>query len=122
MRFTPALFASQQFIGPILHPRGHVSVGRSAVGRVVFEAAVLRRIVRRRDDDPVGQVLLCARGYSTRIACEMTGVGVTPSSRWMNVSTPLAARTSSAVRCAGPESACVSLPMYSGPSMLWLRR
>ena len=31
----------------------------------------------------------------------MTGVGVTPSSCWMMVSTPLAARTSSAVRCAG---------------------
>ena len=28
----------------------------------------------------------------------MTGVGVTPSSRWMTVSTPLAASTSSAVR------------------------
>ena len=31
----------------------------------------------------------------------MTGVGVKPSSRWMMVSTPLAASTSSAVRCAG---------------------
>ena len=31
----------------------------------------------------------------------MTGVGVTPSSRWMMVSTPLAASTSSAVRWAG---------------------
>ena len=34
-----------------------------------------------------------------------------PSSRWMTVCTPLAASTSSAVRCAGPDSACVSLPM-----------
>ena len=41
----------------------------------------------------------------------MTGVGVTPSSGWMIVSTPLAARTSSAVRWAGPDSAWVSLPM-----------
>ena len=41
----------------------------------------------------------------------MTGVGVTPSSRWMTVSTPLAASTSSAVRWAGPDRACVSLPM-----------
>ena len=48
----------------------------------------------------------------------MTGVGVTPSSGWMIVSTPLAASTSSAVCCAGPESACVSLPMNSGPSIL----
>src|SRR6516225_11303029 len=40
----------------------------------------------------------------TKIAREMTGVGVTPSSRWMMVSTPLAARTSSAVRWAGADS------------------
>jgi hypothetical protein len=31
----------------------------------------------------------------------MTGVGVTPSSRWMIVSKVLAAAPSSAVRCAG---------------------
>ena len=31
----------------------------------------------------------------------MTGVGVKPSSRWITVSTPLAASTSSAVRWAG---------------------
>ena len=37
--------------------------------------------------------------------------GVTPSSRWMTVWTPLAARTSRAVRWAGPDSAWVSLPM-----------
>ena len=46
-----------------------------------------------------------------RMAREITGVGVTPSSRWMTVWTPLAASTSSAVRWAGPDSACVSLPM-----------
>ena len=45
------------------------------------------------------------------LAREITGVGVKPSSRWMIVCTPLAARTSSAVRWAGPETACVSLPM-----------
>ena len=47
----------------------------------------------------------------TRMAREMTGVGVTPSSRWMTVSTPLAASTSSAERWAGVDSAWVSLPM-----------
>ncbi len=52
----------------------------------------------------------------------MTGVGVTPSSRWMIASTSLAASTSSAVRWAGSDTACVSRPMYSGPSMPWLRR
>ena len=52
----------------------------------------------------------------------MTGVGVTPSLRWIIVSTPLAARTSSAVDWAGPDNACVSLPRWSGPSVPWLRR
>ncbi len=37
----------------------------------------------------------------TRIACEITGVGVNPSSRWRTVSTPSAARTSSAVPLGG---------------------
>jgi hypothetical protein len=45
------------------------------------------------------------------MACEMTGVGVTPSSRWTIVSTPFAASTSRAVRWAGADSACVSFPM-----------
>ena len=57
-----------------------------------------------------------------RMAREMAGVGVKPSSRWITVVTPLAASTSSAVRCAGADSAWVSLPMYSGPSMPWLDR
>ena len=35
----------------------------------------------------------------------------------MMVSTPFAASTSSAVRCATSDSACVSLPMNSGPVM-----
>ena len=56
----------------------------------------------------------------TRMAWEMTGVGVNPSSRWMTVSTSFAARTSSAVRCAGAESAWVSLPMKSGPLVPWV--
>ena len=57
MRLTPALLLAQQFVGPILDPTGDVGVGRAAVGRVVLEAAVFGRIVRRRDDDAVGQVL-----------------------------------------------------------------
>ena len=36
--------------------------------------------------------------------------------------TSLAASTSSALTCAGSDSACVSAPRYSGPSMPWLAR
>src|SRR5437879_318782 len=38
----------------------YISVGRPAVGRVVLEAAVLRRVVRWCDDDAIGQSLLAA--------------------------------------------------------------
>jgi hypothetical protein len=51
----------------------------------------------------------------SRIAKESAGVGVNPSLAWMNTSTPLAARTSRAVRWAGAERAWVSLAMNSGP-------
>src|SRR5271169_5050982 len=57
----------------------------------------------------------CRVRLHTRMACEITGVGVTPSSFWMMVSTLLAARTSSAEHCAGEDRACVSFPMYRGP-------
>ena len=34
---------------------GHVGIGRAAMRRIVFVAAILGRIVRRRDDDAVGE-------------------------------------------------------------------
>ncbi len=53
----------------------------------------------------------------SRIACETTGVGVGRSSAWMRVSTPLPSSTSTAVDWATPDSAWVSLPISSGPSI-----
>ena len=50
--------AAQERVGPILNPPGHVGIGRTAVRRVVLEAAVLRWIMRRGDDDPVCLVLV----------------------------------------------------------------
>ncbi len=35
----------QQHIGPMLDPLGHVSIGRPAIRRVVFEPAILGRVV-----------------------------------------------------------------------------
>ena len=49
---------AQQRVGSILDPPGDVGVGRPAMGRVVLEAAVLRRIVRGRDHDAVGQPVM----------------------------------------------------------------
>ena len=53
---TSATPAREQRVGAVLNPLGHVGVRRSAVRRVVLEAAVLGRIVRGRDHDAVGEV------------------------------------------------------------------
>jgi hypothetical protein len=45
----------EQLVRPPLDDRRDRRVGRPAVGRVVLEAAVLGRIVRRGDDDAVGE-------------------------------------------------------------------
>jgi hypothetical protein len=55
MRFTPSSLFGQHLVGRGLHGRGDVGARRPAVGRVVLEAAALGRVVRRRDDDAVGQ-------------------------------------------------------------------
>ena len=57
-----------------------------------------------------------------RIACEIAGVGVNPPAASTITSTSLAASTSIAVRIAGSDSAWVSLPRNSGPSMPCRRR
>ena len=59
-RFTPALLSRSSVVGTILDPLRHVGIGRTAIGRVVLEAAVLGRVVRGRDDDAVGEMLRAA--------------------------------------------------------------
>ena len=49
----PDVAVAQERVGPFLDPLRHVGVGGAAVRRVVLEAAVLGRVVRRRDDDAV---------------------------------------------------------------------
>ena len=62
IRSTPCESASSKALAVRLDPAGDVGVGRSAIRRVVFEAAVLRRIVRRRDDDAVSEAASYDRG------------------------------------------------------------
>jgi hypothetical protein len=50
----------QQLVGLPLDPAGDLVIGRTAVGRIVLEAAVLRRIMRGRDYDAVGQPALAS--------------------------------------------------------------
>ena len=51
---------AQDLVGALGDHAGGVGVGGAAVGRVVLEAAVARRVVRRGDDDAVGQVAVAA--------------------------------------------------------------
>jgi hypothetical protein len=51
-----AEIARQELVRTVLNPPRDVRVGGTAVGWVVFETAVARRVVRRRDDDTVGKV------------------------------------------------------------------
>jgi hypothetical protein len=60
MRLTEAFLLAKEFVGAVLDPARRVGVGRAAVGRVVLEAAVVGRVVGRRDDDAVGQPRLAS--------------------------------------------------------------
>ena len=107
----------EQLVGAAGDPAGGVGVGRAAVRRVVLEAAVRRRVVRRGDDDAVGagRVVRALPRLCRRIACETAGVGVYRSRLSTSTVTSLAASTSSAVAQAGSDSPWVSRPMNSGP-------
>ena len=50
-----AQFVSDELIGEALNPSRCIDICRTAIRRIVFEAAILRRIVRRRDHNAVGQ-------------------------------------------------------------------
>ena len=47
--------AGEELVGAVRDPAGGVGAGGAAVGRVVLEAAVARRVVGGGDDDAVGQ-------------------------------------------------------------------
>ena len=51
-----AVAVGHQRVGALFDPAGDVGVGRAAIGRVVLDAAVARRVVRGRDDNAVGGV------------------------------------------------------------------
>ncbi len=53
--FSPAIIFAQQRVGSILNPVGDIGIGRAALRRIIFKATIRRRIVRRCDDDAVGQ-------------------------------------------------------------------
>src|SRR5215472_8484660 len=56
--FYASITFSQQLVGALFDPLRYVSVGRATVGRIVLEAAVLRRVMRGRNNDAVGKVIL----------------------------------------------------------------
>src|SRR5262249_25167511 len=48
---------AQQLVSAALNPLCYVGVSGTTIGRIVLETAVRRRVVRRRDDDAVGEIL-----------------------------------------------------------------
>ena len=55
--FHTGVACTKERVRAILDPARDVGIGGAAVRRVVLEAAVFRRVVRRRDDDAVGEAL-----------------------------------------------------------------
>ena len=117
MRCTPASRRSSSALARAsIQPRD-VGVGRAAVRRVVLEAAVVGRVVRRRDHDAVGE---------PGRAAAVVGEDRVRDRRRRRVSSPSASIDLDAVRgehlergrrTPARDSACVSMPRNSGPSM-----
>ena len=60
MRLTSALPPRSSSLARSLNPLRHIGIGRSAMRRVVFKSAILRGIVRRGDDNAVGETPIAA--------------------------------------------------------------
>ena len=52
---NPLKARREKLVRLCLNPSGDAALRRTAVGRVVFKASVMRWIVRRRDHDAVGE-------------------------------------------------------------------
>ena len=114
-RRTPSRPAREQVVGPVLDPAGGIGVGRTAVRRVVLEAAVAGRVVRRRDDDAVDRRRGCRAGSAARSRARPPASGCSCRGSSTSTVTSLATSTSSALCQAGSDRAWVSRPMSSGP-------
>ena len=108
---------SEQLVRPVLDlPVMSVPAGPPS-GGLYLKPPSARRVVRGRDDDPVGQRGPGARGCAPGSRGTRPASACTRRRRRPCTLTPLAASTSSALTCAGSESACVSAPRNSGPSI-----
>ena len=119
-RFTPASHSRSNSIGLALRSsRCRRSIRRPAVGGLYLNPPSSRRIVRRRDHDAVGQARLAPAVVSqNRVRNRRRGrvfVAFGRSSSRRRSPPALPARSQS----AGSDSACVSMPRNSGPSMLF---
>ena len=116
-RCTPSRpAASSALARSWIHARD-VGVGRAAVRRVVLEAAVLGRVVRRRDDDAVGEprrppAVVGEDGVGDGGRRRVAVARVEHDGRRRSRRAPRARS-----RSAGSDSAWVSMPRNSGPSM-----
>ena len=99
-----------KLIGLSFYPFGDVSVRGSAVGRIVFEAAESRRVVRWRDDDAVREAALATAIVGENRVRDYRRRSVAIVSIDHDVDAIRRQHLQSAGK-AGSESACVSMPM-----------
>jgi hypothetical protein len=68
--FHAEIALAQDIVGPVLDPPGHVDICWTSVSCIVLESAVLRRVMRRGDDNPVSKpgrfAHDCERGLPAR--------------------------------------------------------
>ena len=94
----------------LLYPFGDVSVRWSTVGRIVLKAAVARRVMRRRDDDAVGEATLAPAIVVKNRVRDYRRWSVAMVSIDHDVDA-ICCQYLEALAKAGSESACVSMPM-----------
>ena len=90
----------EQGVGGVLDRAGDVGPGRAAIRRVVLEAAILGRVMRRGNNDPVGKAVRPTSIVGEdRVRDDRSRRGAVVGIE--KTSTPLAVNTSSAVASAG---------------------
>ena len=119
--FYRGIFLPEQGVGAVLDPAGDVGIGGAAVGRIVFEPAVVRRVVRGSDDDAVGQAV----GAAAIVDEDGMGDDGSGGETVMLLEDGLDAIGGEDFEggvLGGALAAWVSLPMKTGPVIFWAWR
>ena len=112
--FTSAIAGSQEIVCPILYPARYLVSAGPSFGELYLKPPSSGGLWEGVTRMPF-RAASCRARLHTRMAWEITGVGVTPSSFWMMVSTLFAARTSSAEHWPARTGRACPSPCTGGP-------